>query len=142
MVPSAVGGPSASPLEESHAPPVDVLVVDDDPAVRTSFTELLRSGDYSVAEAVDCESAMERLGALRVGVVVLDVLLPGLSGLWLLDEVEDLPPVILVTGHLYDPGVLARRDKVFMFLEKPVHPPQLLKAVAAATGRLRDSGPT
>ena len=141
MVPSAVGGPAASPLGQSRAPMVDVLVVDDDAAVRTSLAELLQSDDYSVAEAVDCESAMERLSSMTVGAIVLDVFLPGLSGLWLLDEIEDLPPVILVTGHLYDPGVLARRDKVFMYLEKPVHPPQLLKAVAAATGRLREPGP-
>ena len=140
-MPSAVDSSPASPSEESPADPVDVLVVEDDASVRTSLAEMLRSDGYRVVEAMDCESALERLNSHPVGVVLLDVLLPGLSGLWLLDEVEDLPPVILCTGHLYDPAVIARRDKVFMFLEKPVEPPRLLKAVAAATGRLRDTAP-
>jgi DNA-binding NtrC family response regulator len=117
---------------------VDVLVVEDEEAVRTSFADILAEAGYSTAEAFDSSAALELLSNTAVGTVVLDVFLPGRSGLWLLDQLESPPPVVLVTAHHYDPEIMARRDKVFMYLQKPVNPPELLQVVARAIARGRD----
>ena len=114
---------------------LDVLLVEDDEAVRTSFAEILREARYSVAEAADSQAALDILNSSRVRTVVLDVYLPTRSGLWLLDQLEKPPSVVLVTGHPYDPEVMQRRDKVFLYLQKPIHPPELLVAVARAVAR-------
>lgn len=111
---------------------VDVLVVEDDAGIRTSFAAILRGAGYKVAEAEDGLVALEQLRSRRVGAVVLDVLMPGLDGLDLLDKLDDPPPVVLVTAHDYDPEVMARRSKVSLYLQKPVPPANLLEAVAQA----------
>ncbi|HAM03450.1 MAG TPA: hypothetical protein DCQ30_14680 [Acidimicrobiaceae bacterium] len=116
---------------------VDVLLVEDDEAVRTTFVDILRGAGYTTAEAGDSHAALQQLESLTVRSVLLDVYLPGLSGLWLLDQLEDPPPVVLVTAHDYDPEVLARREKVFLYVQKPVVPTELLRVVArsVAAGR-------
>jgi len=116
---------------------VDVLLVEDDEDVRATFVEILRGAGYTTAEAGDSQSALQQLELLTVRSVLLDVYLPGLSGLWLLDQIDDPPPVVLVTAHDYDPEVLARREKVFLYVQKPVAPTELLRVVArsVAAGR-------
>lgn len=118
---------------------VDVLLVEDDEGVRTSFVEILQGAGYTTAEAGDSHAALLQLESCSVRTVLLDVYLPGLSGLWLLDQLEDPPPVVLVTAHDYDPEVLARREKVFLYVQKPIAPSELLRVVArsVAAGRRR-----
>ena len=107
-----------------------VLVVDDDIDVRSSCAEVLRTADYVVQEAADGFAAIEHLRSGNIGAVLLDLNMPGLDGLSLLDEFDQLPPVALLTEREYDPEVISRREKVFMFLSKPVPPPDLLEAVS------------
>ena len=111
---------------------IDVLIVEDDEGVRESEADVLHSGGYTTAEVGDCLSALELLESEQFGSVVLDVYMSGLSGLWLLDQLDDPPPVLLVTAHDYDPNVLSRREKFFMYLQKPVAPLELLQAVSRA----------
>jgi len=63
-----------------------------------------------------------------VSAVILDVYMPGMDGLVLLDQLDDPPPIALLTGHEYDKEVMARRAKVLLYLQKPVSPEALLKA--------------
>lgn len=109
---------------------VDVLVVDDYEDERSSVADILRSEGMSVAEAVDGLEAFDRLESLRVGVMVLDVNMPRLSGLELLARLDDPPPVVLVTAGAYDDDVLAQRHKITWFLKKPVPPRELITIVA------------
>ena len=62
--------------------------------------------------------------------MILDVNMPRLDGLALLDEVDDLQPVILMTEREYDFDVIARRSKVSLYVAKPVAPGDLIEAVA------------
>jgi CheY-like chemotaxis protein len=112
-----------------------VLVVDDNDAVRGSFAEVLRTAGYAVQEAEDGFAALEWLRSSDVGAIFLDVYMPGLGGLELLDVLDDPPPVALLTEHEYDPEVISRRSKVAMFLQKPVPPVVLLAAAARMFGR-------
>ena len=112
--------------------PVDVLVVDDDEAVRTSWVDILRTAGWAVEEAPDAFAALQRLREMSVGVIVLDVRMPGLDGLGLIDRLDESPPVILVAANHYEADVVVRRDKIHTFILKPVVPDRLIAAVAAA----------
>ena len=131
----AVGSPSGDggPAGAVAVSDVAVLVVEDDHDVRRSLAAVLRHARYRVAEAEDSLEALHHLESTTFAAVVLDLWLPGLSGLWLLDEIDDPPPVVLVTGRDYDYEVIKRQDKIFLYLKKPVPPPVLLSAVARAT---------
>ena len=109
-----------------------VLLVEDDPAVRTSTAAILRDAGYEVEEVEDPFVALERLKSGRVGAVLLDVGMETLDGLGILDKLDDPPPIVLVTGHDYDAEVMAHRSKIFSYLQKPVPPPVLIAAVARA----------
>ena len=117
-------------------PALDVLVVDDDPAVRTSFGDVLRQAGYRVKEAEDGFAAFALIKSRPAfGAVVLDLALPVLDGLHLLEMIDDPPPVILMSGQGWtwnDPAILERRDKFLVFVEKPVSPAVLLAVVELA----------
>jgi len=107
-----------------------VLVVDDDGDVRRSCAEVLRTAGYRVVEAESGLGAVEHLKSSHVDVVLLDVFMPGLDGLSVLDQIEHPPPVALLTAHEYDDEIVARRSKVSMYIQKPIAPLALLEAVA------------
>jgi len=107
-----------------------VLVVDDDEAVRKSTAEILGEVGYSVIEAADATTALEQLRANPVDAMVLDIRMPDHDGFWLLDQLDDAPPVIVVTAHRYEREIMEKRDEVSHYLQKPVQPSELLWAVA------------
>lgn len=111
---------------------VDVLIVEDDDDLRASQAEVLRSEGYSVVEANDSLVALAQLEHFDVASMIVDIYLPDVSGLWLLDQLENPPPVVLVTARDCDSEVAARRQKFFSYLQKPVRPALLLDAVSRA----------
>ena len=114
---------------------VDVLVVDDHEAIRTSVAELLRTAGYSVLEAENGAEALDTLASHRVGALVLDLRMPGIDGLKVLDTLTDPPPVILTSAFTLDLDEQQRVDsKIFVQLVKPFHPRRLIDAVASAIG--------
>ena len=115
---------------------VDVLVVDDHEAIRTSVAELLRTAGYSVIEAENGEAALHALTDYEVGAVVLDLRMPGVDGLKVLETLHDPPPVIITSAFTLDLDEHQRvDDKIFLQLVKPFHPRRLIEAVASAIGR-------
>jgi len=111
---------------------IDVLIVEDNQAVRNSWTAILQSAGWKVAEAPDGFVALDLLLTAPVGAMVLDVRMPVLDGFGLLDRLEDPPPVVLVPATSYDTEVSARRQKIHSCLVKPVAPERLIAAVASA----------
>jgi FixJ family two-component response regulator len=124
----------------NETPPV-VFVVDDEPAVRISLERLLRSIGL---EARTYASAQEFLHSERPDApacLVLDIRLPGLSGLDLQQELAaasvDLP-IIFVTGHGDIPmSVRAMKAGAVEFLTKPFREQDLLEAIQRAIERNR-----
>ncbi|HYC44139.1 MAG TPA: response regulator [Burkholderiales bacterium] len=114
-----------------------VYVVDDDDAMRDSLRWLLESAGYRVASF----SCAERfLGALRPGdasCLVLDVRMPGLTGLELQQELNRRGvsvPIIFITGHGDVPmAVDALKNGAFHFLEKPFQGERLLELIEQAS---------
>ena len=113
-----------------------VFIVDDDAAVRQSLALLIRSMGMPVETF---ESAQVFLGACdpeRPGCLVLDIRMPGISGLELQEELQRRGvtlPIIFITGHGDIPmSVRAMKAGAVDFLPKPVDGGQLLAAIAQA----------
>lgn len=113
-----------------------VFVVDDNEAVRDALGMLLRSADLSV-ELFDCASAF--LKGYRQGVsgcLVLDIRMPGMSGLELQDELHKRQihlPIVFLTAHGDIPmAVRALKRGAFDFIEKPHDEGRLVLAVLNA----------
>lgn len=83
------------------AAPMIVLVVDDEDAVRDALHRYLVRSGYQAVEAGDAEQALARLDAIRVGAMVCDIRMPGMSGIDLLPKALAREPdlaVIMLTG--------------------------------------------
>ena len=118
-----------------------VFVVDDDASVRDSLKDLIGSAGLDVQTFA---SAQEFLTSPRPDVpscLVLDVKLPGLSGLDLQQELAKLDvqiPIIFITGHGDIPmSVRAMKAGAIEFLTKPFRDEDLLNAVEQAIKRSR-----
>ena len=119
---------------------VDVLVVDDDDDVRTSTGEIISSGGYTVVEAANGQEALQLLSDMVVGMMLLDIQMPKLNGLALLDRLEDPPPTVILSARDYQKGPRSREAKILLHLQKPTTPQELLLTVAGAIGPPRDTG--
>jgi DNA-binding NtrC family response regulator len=110
-----------------------VCVVDDDESIRESVKGLLRAEGLRVETYSSAQEFLARATAERPGCLVLDVELPGLSGLELQRELfraETHIPIIFLTGHGDIPmSVRAMKAGAFEFLTKPFDPDDLLDAV-------------
>ncbi len=114
-----------------------VHVVDDEQLVRESLSRLLRSEGYDVSTYASATAFLEQRSDLaEPACVVLDVMMPGMTGIELQDKLRDLQskvPVVFVSGQGSIPmTVRALQGGATTFLEKPLDPDDLLEAVAAA----------
>ncbi|WP_340119805.1 response regulator [Pelagibius sp. 7325] len=90
--------------------PLRVAVVDDDSSVRRALQRILTVLDVSVEAFASGEDFLQSLGMLRPDCVVLDLHMPGLSGLEVqqrLKKLDERLPVVIVTGH-HEPGMRRR----------------------------------
>lgn len=113
-----------------------VHLVDDDEAVRESLALLIGTVGLRVMAWAHPQAFLDGFDREAIGAIVLDVRMPGMSGLQLLQRLVDegvQQPVILLTGH----GTVAMCRQAFKagaaeFLEKPVDDQALLDALLAA----------
>lgn len=122
-------------MNSSQATPT-VFVVDDDDAVRQSMLYLLRSVGLAAEVFSSGNEFLETFDPARQGCLVLDIRMPGLSGLELqgrLTALGSLLPIIFVTGHADVPmAVEAMQNGAFDFIQKPFRDQDLLERVSAA----------
>ncbi|WP_418124387.1 sigma-54-dependent transcriptional regulator [Variovorax sp. 160MFSha2.1] len=115
---------------------LEVLFVEDDPAVRLGSTQALQLAGLRVTGFGSAEQVLPRVVPGFAGVLVTDVRLPGMDGLALLSralQIDPTLPVILVTGHGdITMAVQAMRLGAYDFLEKPFSPDQLTEVVQRA----------
>jgi FixJ family two-component response regulator len=113
-----------------------VHVVDDDQLVRESLGDLLRSLNYQVALYASAADFLDSTRSEAPACLVVDVRLPGTSGLELQDylaRVNNKVPVILMTGFADVPmSVKGMKAGAIDFLTKPIRDQDLIDAVAAA----------
>jgi len=113
-----------------------IFLVDDDEALRRATTRLLRSHGLEVQAFESAEEFLARYDAALPGCLLLDLRLPGQSGLELqrtLAARGATPPIVFVTGHADVPtSVFAMKGGAIDFLEKPVPEKELVAALVRA----------
>lgn len=118
-----------------------VLLVDDEPSMRWTMAEFLRRGGYEPLTAGDFDGALAVIDGVEVDAAVLDIFMPGRSGLDLLKELsgrEPYIPVVMITGEPNSsqvPEIV--RAGAYDFIAKPILKEALLKAVARAVEKKR-----
>jgi PAS domain S-box-containing protein len=113
-----------------------ILIVDDEQSIRDSLSFFLQEGGYQTATAEDVAHAEALLQRQSFDVVVTDILLPGISGVALLEHLRAQVPdalVLMMTGNpSLDTAVAAVRAGAYDYLSKPITKEMILPAVARA----------
>ena len=116
--------------------PPTVYVVDDDPQVREAISLLLESVDLTVETFESAETFLQSFGPARPGCLVLDVRMPGMSGLELQQKLvsEGIHiPTLLLTAHAeVSMAVEVLKAGTLNFIEKPYSPQDLLDRIQKA----------
>jgi two-component system nitrogen regulation response regulator NtrX len=101
-----------------------ILIVDDEPGVRSSLSGVLRDEGYGVEAVASGEDCLDRLARGPVDLIVLDVWMPGMDGLATLARLRERQvdtPVVLISGHgNIESAVKAIKLGAFDFVEKPL----------------------
>jgi len=115
-----------------------ILIVDDEPGVRTALTGILHDEGYAVEAVATGEACLDRMTRGPVDLIVLDVWLPGLDGLATLQRLRERQvdaQVVLISGHgNIESAVRAIKLGAFDFVEKPL---SLEKTVLVIRNALR-----
>jgi two-component system response regulator FixJ len=123
--------------------PATVFVVDDDDAVRTSLRLLLKSVGLPVETFASAQEFLDAFDADRAGCLVLDIRMPGMSGLELqqrLNEIHAIVPIVFITGHGDVPmAVEAMQHGAVDFIQKPFRDQDLIDRINQALEKDRDN---
>ena len=118
-----------------------ILLVDDDPGLRTLLKTTFEVADVDVVEAHDAEAARREITRVRPSVIVLDVNMPGKTGLEFCRELKDDPatrdiPIVLLTGSEGGTSAAAKKAGAEAFIRKPFSPLELLSVAEQLAGGL------
>ena len=121
--------------------PARMLIVDDEFSVRDSLDHWFRKDGYEVRTAADATEAMEAMQSSAFDVVLLDVRLPGMDGMRLLEQIRRTAPttiVIMITAYAsVDTAVRALKLGAADYVTKPINPEELSHVVSQALAQRR-----
>jgi DNA-binding response OmpR family regulator len=127
----------------------NILVVDDEPVARQSLTDILKLEGFAVTSAPNGQAAVEYVRTHSVDVMIVDLRMPGMDGLEVVQVLNQLSPeteVILLTAFgSTETAIQALRLRIHDYLLKPSSPAQIISSVKkalthrAAKIQLRDS---
>jgi len=117
-----------------------ILVVDDEKNIQFVITKCLEEAKYSVVNASDGGSALEAIGKDSFALVILDIKLPDMDGLQVLQKIRELFPeqrVMMITAHgTIETAVEAMKRGAVDYLQKPFTPEDLRAAVGHNISKL------
>src|SRR5438105_3570749 len=118
-----------------------ILLVDDDPALRTLLRTTFELADVEVDEAESAQAARRKIRARRPNVIVLDINMPQTTGIEFCAELKGSQqtkdiPVILLTGSSGETAAAAKRVGADAFVQKPFSPLELLAVAERLAGGL------
>ncbi|KAB2887927.1 MAG: response regulator [Desulfobulbaceae bacterium] len=129
-------------MVEQASPAISLLLVDDEQVFLDIMAQRLKKRGFSVITAEDGEAALRHLQTGAVDVVVLDVAMPGMSGIETLQAIKKRHPlieVVMLTGQAtVATAVEAIRQGAFNYLKKPCEIDDLLAQINNALLRRRD----
>ena len=116
-----------------------IFIVDDDESIRTSLSRLIRSAGYKVESYASAEEFEERETYIGIGCILVDLHMPGASGLELQSKIKrrmgSLPVIFITGGGDTESSVRAMKAGASDFLTKPVDAEKLLETIAHATNK-------
>ena len=114
----------------------DVLVIDDEAAVNNNIRKILAKKGYSVDQAMNKEEALQKIEAKAYRLALLDLKIPGVQGLELLQAIREKSPetlVIIITGYAsIETAVESARLGAVDYLPKPFTPDEIRKVTENA----------
>ncbi|TAK12490.1 MAG: response regulator transcription factor [Anaerolineae bacterium] len=120
-----------------------ILIVDDEETARKSLLDILRLEGYQVAAAADGAKALQLLSEEPFDLMLLDLKMPGMSGLDVLDQARTAAPdtkVIMLTAHgSLESAIQALRRDAHDYILKPAKPQEILASVGRALGERADT---
>jgi CheY-like chemotaxis protein len=119
-----------------------ILFVDDDLYIRDIYEEVLKSEGYIVETAINGEEGLAKLKVGGYDLVLLDVMMPTLDGIGVLEELQKNPPqqkngpIILLTNLGFDPLVKTAKDKgvASYIIKADLTPRDLLEKIKQTLG--------
>ncbi|MEW5938785.1 MAG: response regulator transcription factor [Chloroflexota bacterium] len=116
-----------------------ILVVDDEPVARQSLSDILRLEGYSVVAQPNGQAAVEYVRTHPVDLMIVDLRMPGMDGLEVVQVVNQVSPeteVILLTAYAStESAIQALRLRIHDYLLKPAMPPQIVASVKKGLAR-------
>lgn len=115
---------------------LNVLLVEDEAVLRQHLQQLIEFWGYRVTSVVSAEEALVAMERQLPEIVITDLLLPGISGLAVLEfarQCRPAPPVLVITGHVsLDGAIEALKLGAYDYLVKPITAPELRAALDRA----------
>ncbi|HYM59400.1 MAG TPA: sigma-54 dependent transcriptional regulator [Thermoanaerobaculia bacterium] len=120
-----------------------ILIIDDEPAIRTTLAGILHDEGHRTALCESGEEGIAQFAREEFDLIILDLWLPGIDGLAVLERLRSAgaPPIIVISGHgNIDTAVRATRLGAYDFLEKPLSLERVILTVnhAVADRKLRE----
>ena len=116
-----------------------ILVVDDEKNIRLTMSQSLEPLDFPVLTAVNGEEALQKLGEGPIGLVFLDLKMPGIDGMEVLRRIRDNRPktrVIIITAHgTIESAVEAMKLGAVDFIQKPFSPNEIRELATLVLAR-------
>jgi DNA-binding response OmpR family regulator len=116
-----------------------ILIVDDEPITRKSLTDILRLEGFVVTSAPNGQAAVEYVRTHHVDLMVVDLRMPGMDGLEVVQVVNQIAPdteIILLTAFAStETAIQALRLRIHDYLQKPVPPAQIVASVKKGLDR-------
>src|SRR5512139_4058222 len=117
----------------------NILVVDDEPVARQSLTDILRLEGYTVNSVPNGQAAVEYVRTHPVELMIVDLRMPGMDGLEVVQVVNQVAPeteVILLTAFgSTESAIQALRLRIHDYLLKPASPAQIIATVKKGLAR-------
>jgi len=115
---------------------IQILLVDDEPGIRDTYSRILKRSGYTVQTASNGEEALAKLAKSTIELMITDILMPGMDGLELVRRVKDYDDnvkVIIMTAHAsVDSAVEAIKLGAFGYLRKPFTRVDLMDSLSRA----------
>src|SRR5690606_21469121 len=129
---------AAEPMAAAEESAANILVVDDDTRLRELLRRFLSDHGYLVLEAADSVEARARLAAFDVDLIVLDIMMPGETGLELtqsLRQEKQVPILLLTAMDEVESRIAGFESGADDYLSKPFEPRELLLRIQAILRR-------
>lgn len=131
-----------APTESTLLRGAKILVVDDERTTRLSLSEIFMLRGAHVMTAADGEEAVQQLRESPFDLMLLDLKMPGMSGLEVVEEAQRLTPgtiIVLLTAHAsVDSAISALRHGVFDYVLKPAQPKSIVEVVERGLVKRRE----